>query len=338
MKVLSFNCRGLASPHKKSSLKRLVLRVNPKVIFLQETLGTSEVIKELLWNLFPSWEFLVLYARGRLGGLATGWQVASCHLSNSWGSESCLGTDLYSQELNSEFSLFNVYGPYHNRVAFWDNLFSNSLFSHEQVIMGGYLNCSLGIAEIWGSRAIPNPLSDFFKSHLIQKDLIDLDPIKLNPTWRNRRVGEDKIAKRLDHFLIGDSIAYSQSIQSRQWVDWGGEFDHSLILLEVKGGTHKPPSPFKFNASWFSNPEFCDLLKTNWVHLNDQEGSRVGYLFMENLKRLKKVTLLWAKAKKEREDAKLIEIEDWLDTNMSRDTLGFLSEESKALLVLKEKR
>ena len=77
--------------------------------------------------------------------------------------------------------------------------------------MGGNLNFSLESANIWGPRAIPDPLVDFFKTHLIQRDLIELDPIKLNPTWRNKGVGEDKIAKRLDRFLIGDSIAYSHS-------------------------------------------------------------------------------------------------------------------------------
>ena len=112
MKVLSFNCRGLESPHKQSSLKHLVLKVKPKIIFLQETLGTSVVIEELLLRLLLGWEFLVLVAKGQLGGLAMGWRVASCHLSNSWGSTFCLGVDLYSQELNSEFHFFNIYGPY----------------------------------------------------------------------------------------------------------------------------------------------------------------------------------------------------------------------------------
>ena len=42
MKVLSFNCRGLASSHKKTSLKRLVERIHPNVIFLQETMGDCE--------------------------------------------------------------------------------------------------------------------------------------------------------------------------------------------------------------------------------------------------------------------------------------------------------
>lgn len=31
--------------------------------------------------------------------------MASCRLSNSWGNESWLGMDLYSQKLNSEFCL-----------------------------------------------------------------------------------------------------------------------------------------------------------------------------------------------------------------------------------------
>lgn len=209
MKVMSFNCRGLGSPHKKSSLKHLVLRAKPEVIFLQETMGTSEVIKGVLQSLFPGWEFFVLDAKGRSGGVVTKWRVASCRLVNSWDSESYLGMDLFFQELNSEFCLLNVYGPYLNRVTFWDRLFLSSIFSHEWVILGGDLNFSLGTAEIWGPRESSDPLSNFFKAHLIQRDLIDLDPIKLEPTRRNRRVGDDIIAKRLDRFLVGDPIAHS---------------------------------------------------------------------------------------------------------------------------------
>ena len=47
---------------------------------------------------------------------------------------------------------------------------------------------------------------------------------------------------------------------------------------------------------------------------------------MENLKRLKKVSLQWEKVKKEREDVELIEIEYWINTNMLGDIPGFLSE------------
>jgi len=53
MKVLSLNCRGLANPAKKSSLKRLVVVVASDVIFLQETLGVSELVVASLESLFP---------------------------------------------------------------------------------------------------------------------------------------------------------------------------------------------------------------------------------------------------------------------------------------------
>lgn len=77
----------------------------------------------------------------------------------------------------------NFYGIYQDKVEFWDNLFSKSFFSHENVILGGDLNLTLGVAEIWGPKVILDPLSYFFKHHLAQLDCFDIGPIKLIPTW-----------------------------------------------------------------------------------------------------------------------------------------------------------
>ena len=82
-----------------------------------------------------------------------------------------------------------------------------------------------------------------------------------------------------------------RNLQSRQWVDWGGELDHNPIVLEICSYAHKPPSPFKCNSAWISDPRFCDLVKSLWIPLNDGDGARVGFSFMENLKRMKKKTL-----------------------------------------------
>ena len=41
MKLMSFTCRGLASPIKKSSLRRLVDLNQPDIVLFQETMGTS---------------------------------------------------------------------------------------------------------------------------------------------------------------------------------------------------------------------------------------------------------------------------------------------------------
>ena len=113
MKFLSFNCRGLASTHKQLSLKRLVDRVKPDVIFFRKILGYA-----LLSRILLGWDVLVLDAKGRSSGLATGWKMTTCRLVNSWGVSSCLGVDLFSQGLNLEFRLVNIYGPYQNREVF----------------------------------------------------------------------------------------------------------------------------------------------------------------------------------------------------------------------------
>lgn len=228
MKLLSFNCRVLVSTHKKTSLKRLVSRLKPDIFFLQETMGSSGSVQLMFQSLLSGWEFLVMDAKGRSGGFATGWRGACCRISNSWGCLSCLGVDLFSQELNSSFCLVNVYGPYQDRVVFWDSFFSKPFLYSDCLIIGGDLNFTLGVSEIWCPKAIPDPLSHFFKSHLSQLDLFDLEPVKLNPTWRNRRSGEDQIAKRLDRFIVEEDIAFSHSSMARQWVDWGGNLTITL--------------------------------------------------------------------------------------------------------------
>jgi exonuclease III len=84
MKIFSFNCRGLASPAKKSSLKILFIVINLDVIFLQETLGLSEVVVTSLEAIFPGWSFVAVDAKGHSGGLATGWHHKSCKCDRVW--------------------------------------------------------------------------------------------------------------------------------------------------------------------------------------------------------------------------------------------------------------
>jgi len=84
MKILSLNCRGLVSPTKKSSLKSLITVHNPNAIFLQETMGTNEIVTRALEVLFPGWSFVAIDAKGHSGGLATGWRLKSGNCDKVW--------------------------------------------------------------------------------------------------------------------------------------------------------------------------------------------------------------------------------------------------------------
>jgi hypothetical protein len=67
---------------------------------------------------------------------------------------------------------------------------------------------------------------------LVEKGLIYLAPVKLNPTWQNKRIGDDIIEKRLDRFLIFDKLL-EHPLQFRKWIGSRGESNHSPIFLEV---------------------------------------------------------------------------------------------------------
>ena len=100
---------------------------------------------------------MTLDVRGRSGGLAVGWKLSVVKMVNSWGRDSVLGVDLFSADLGTILSVINVYGPYSNRVHFWDALFQDPLFRGESVVVGGDLNFTLGQTEIWGPHAIADP-------------------------------------------------------------------------------------------------------------------------------------------------------------------------------------
>ena len=57
-------------------------------------------------------------ARGRSGGLAIGWKEALVKAINLWGMESIIGLQYHALDLQSTFTVLNIYGPYLNRVTF----------------------------------------------------------------------------------------------------------------------------------------------------------------------------------------------------------------------------
>jgi hypothetical protein len=85
------------------------------------------------------------------------------------------------------------------------------------------------------------------------------------------RSGEARVEKRLDHFLVSNSLL-DLPFQFRQWIGSGGESDHSPVWFEIEGGPKKPTNPFKFNATWLSDDDFQKIVKENWVGYDQGTG------------------------------------------------------------------
>jgi len=331
MKLMSFNCRGLAGPNKLSAFRRVLTLEHPDVILLQETLGVGDVIKDCLERWLPGWTFLTLDVKGRSGGLAVGWRNNSLKLVSSWGMDSVLCVVLLSADLGISLKVVNIYGPYNNRIPFWESLFGNPLLNGDSLVIGGDLNFSLGQSEVWGPHAHPDTLADFFVQKLVEKEWLDIEPLKLKPTWRNNRCGENRIAKRIDRFLVAEQLV-DRFFQVKQWVGSGGRSDHFPIFLELQKGPINPPSSLKLNKVWLQDDSFKDLLLNQWTPFDRGLDGTAAFQFADNIKKLKRLIKDWSKAKNRREDAELKQVEVELQRMYDSDGGGLISQDSKDTL------
>jgi exonuclease III len=82
MKIVSWNCRGLDSSHKKEDLKKLLHVEKPSILMLQETkLGDLENLNDLQKN----WNYCdgrVVSSIGALGGIRIFWKRANFDLQS----------------------------------------------------------------------------------------------------------------------------------------------------------------------------------------------------------------------------------------------------------------
>jgi len=65
----------------------------------------------------------------------------------------------------------------------------------DNLILGGDLNFSLGEVEVWGLNSHPDLQSEHFNYLFSSNGLLDIDPRKILPTWRNMRSGDARVEK-----------------------------------------------------------------------------------------------------------------------------------------------
>jgi hypothetical protein len=59
--------------------------------------------------------------------------------------------ELEDRNLNSIFRVINVCGPYTKITPFWEGLCASSVVEVSNIILGGDLNFTLSIREVWGA-------------------------------------------------------------------------------------------------------------------------------------------------------------------------------------------
>ena len=103
-------------------------------------------------------------------------------------------------------TVINCYGPYVQRTTYWNNLVSGGLLGMPNLLLARDLNFTLSSAEVWGLKARLDPLASFFSQLISGNKLVDLSMDPSSPTWRNGHSGDVGISKRLDRFLLSESL------------------------------------------------------------------------------------------------------------------------------------
>jgi hypothetical protein len=182
-----------------------------------------------------------------------------------------------------------------------------------------------------------DPLQLFF-SHLVQNGgLVDAEPTKILPTWRNGRKGQDYIAKRLDQFLISEKLV-SSGIKYRSWTCNDKISDHMPVILQLDFGSDIVRYPFKFNVVWLEDPYFVSIVRNNWVDLLGTEVLKPMESLVKKLKKLKRMVIVWERKKKDEGKKELVQLESDLDKLYTDFPGGFVEEKDKLSVLDKEQR
>jgi hypothetical protein len=113
---------------------------------------------------------------------------------------------------------------------------------------------------LWGKSVRIDHIKDFFKDRLESYGLVDVAPKKIVLTWTINRVGGATIHKRLDRFVVHNSLLL-QVPRYKSWVDLIRVLDHFPIMLELELDETRPSTPFNFNPRWVKEEAFINLVK-----------------------------------------------------------------------------
>jgi len=260
------------------------------MVFIQETMAPAQKSCQYFLKLFPRWEVSAIDVVGLSGELLCAWNPSICdflsYIMVAW--ILLIG---HIKVIELELKLLNVYGPYSDWLPFWDRLDKSGLLRDPNLILGGDLNFITSPLEAWGTDC-EDPLSSYFNTLFRNVGLVDMKPIDMGPTWRNGQATEAGISKRLDRFLVVDSLL-PRLWKYRTWHTNSLISDHLQVTFQIEMEDTKRNYPFKFNHHWLEIPYFQSLVRDFWLADFGMGAWTVMDWVVEKLRLLKVMVRKW---------------------------------------------
>jgi exonuclease III len=128
---------------KSTSMHRLITKVKPDIIFLQETLVAEDKARLFMQKFVPNWYMCAVSSVGNSGGLLATWDPNKLTLVPTLCG-GCIFLSGVTLENHRVINFLNVYGPCFERLTFWDRLVTKGLLATKSLILAGDLNFTTG--------------------------------------------------------------------------------------------------------------------------------------------------------------------------------------------------
>jgi hypothetical protein len=158
----------------------------------------------------------------------------------------------------------------------------------------GDLNIVLFSDEVWGGTSGAGNTDIYYMELFSSKNLIDIKPAKLIPTWQNGHCGQEEIARRLYRVLVSEDLLSDASLY-RSWVELPYVFDHAPVIFQLDLPPICKAYTFKLNVQWLKDQDFVDLVYKIWKDLVFQSEGGKQHSIVWKLKILKSQTQLCIK-------------------------------------------
>ncbi|GMI67867.1 hypothetical protein HRI_000456000 [Hibiscus trionum] len=204
---LSWNLRGLGRKLKRAAVKKVIGRLKPGAIFIQES--KKEIVDTVLISQIcrrqSRYSFVFSPSAGASGGLISCWDDTFFSFKRSIIHSRyivCIGTLL---NLNLEVALVNIYAPNDcsERRCVWAELKDLVQQLSIPVLIGGDFNVIRKRSEKMGVHCNKKAMEEF-DEFIEDLALIDLPLSGGDFTWCSNR--EDPVFCRLDRFLMSIDI------------------------------------------------------------------------------------------------------------------------------------